>query len=320
MPSGAAVVSFVAGGRAWAVSPGNGRTITCLFDVSDPGVFSWGPRGDRVALSGLEVRGVGTSVSRPSAGVRAPYFSWSRPTGTTVIFTRGDRHTLLRADMGTPNTRDITPVAGKTYGDMAYHPSGLAIGLVTADGSGSQIWMSTNQGQNPVVVVGAQAGTTFPHLVFAHDGKGLYYSIEKQDGTHALGRYELASGAANPAVWTGDAPVADMVELGGMPGLALTLGAACESRRAVFSALDGSLDQRLDPGVSGPVSVVGRLDADRFVVAAGGCGKPQDLYVVHRSGAAPQLLVRSVDAAALRIPEPTPPPPLPANLPRSGFA
>ena len=38
------------------------------------------------------------------------------------------------------------------------------------------------------------------------------------------------------------------------------------------------------------------------------------------SGKAPELLVRSVDAAALRLPEPTPPPPLPANLPSSGFA
>jgi hypothetical protein len=316
----AAVVSFVAGGRAWAVSPDDGRTLACLFETTAPSVFSWGPRGDRVALSGLEVRGVGTSVSRPSAGVKAPYFSWSRPTGTTVIFTKGDRHTLLRADMGTANTREITPVARKTYGDMAYHPSGLAIGFATSDASGSQIWMSTNQGQNPIPIVDAPAGTTFPHLVFAHDGTGLYYGVEKKDGSHALGRYELTSASANPTLWTGDAPVADMVELGGVPGLALTLGATCESHRAVFTALDGSPDQGLDPGVAGPVSVVGRLDADRFVVAAGGCGKPQDLYMVHRSGVAPQLLVRSVDAAAMRTPEPSPPPPLPASLPRSGFA
>lgn len=313
-------MSFVAGGRAWAVSPDDGRTLTCLFETSAPGVFSWGPLGDRVALRGLEVRGVGSKVSRPAVPSGATYFSWSRPTGTTVIFTKGDRHTLLRADMGTAGTRDITPVPGKTYGDMAYHPSGLAIGLVASDASGSQILMSTNQGQSAVTLVQGNAGTTFPHLVFAHDGTGLYYSIEKKDGTHALGRYELTSGNTDPTLWTGDAPVAGMAELAGAPGLALTLGATCESHRAVFTALDGSPDQKLDPGVGGPVSVVGRLDADRFVVAAGGCGKPQDLYLVHRSGAAPQLLVRSAAAAALRIPEPTPPPPLPGDLPRSGFA
>jgi hypothetical protein len=302
------------------VSPDDGRTLTCLFETSAPGVFSWGPLGDRVALRNLQVRGVGNNVSRPAVAGGATYFSWSRPTGTTVIFTKGDRHTLMRADMGQPGTRDITPLPGKTYGDMAYHPSGLAIGFVASDASGSQILMATNQGQGAVTLVEADQGTTFPHLVFARDGTSLFYSIEKKDGTHALGRYELPSGKGNPALWTGDAPVADMVELAGVPGLALTLGATCESHRAVFTALDGSLDQRLDPGVAGPVSVVGRLDADRFVVAAGGCGKPQDLYLVHRSGAVPQLLARSVDAAALRIAEPTPPPPLPANLPRSGFA
>ena len=313
-------MSFEAGGRAWAVSPDDGRTLTCQFEVSTPGIFSWGPLGDRVVLRNLQVRGVGNPVSRPAVAGGATYFSWSRPTGTTVIFTKGDRHFLMRADMGKAGTQDITPVPGKTYGDMAYHPSGLAIGFVTTDASGSQIAMSTNLGQSAVTLVQADQGTTFPHLVFAHDGKGLFYSIEKKDGTHALGRYELESGSVDPKLWTGDAPVADMVELGGVPGLALTLGATCETHRAVFTALDGSPDVKLDPGVGGPVSVVGRLDADRFAVAAGGCGEPQDLYLVHRSGAAPQLLVKGADAAALRIAEPTPPPPLPGDLPRSGFA
>jgi hypothetical protein len=37
-------------------------------------------------------------------------------------------------------------------------------------------------------------------------------------------------------------------------------------------------------------------------------------------GPAPQLLVPAVDNARVRFPEPTPHPPLPQRLPRSGFA
>jgi hypothetical protein len=320
-PAPTAVVTFVTGGRVWAVSPDDAGSLTCLFELgqSGAGLFSWGPRGDRVVLSGLQVRGVGAAADRPSTDVRVSYYSWSRPTGTTVIHTSSARDGLFRADLGTSGRREITPVPAKKYGDMAYHPSGVAIGFAVSDSSGSEIWMATNQGKNPQRLVQAPPGTTFPRLVFAHDGRGLYYSVDTNDGPHAVVRYEVETGEA-VSLWTGDASVREIVELGGVPGLALTLGSKCEERRAVFTAHDGSPDRALDPAVPGPVSVLGRLDADRFVVAAGGCGKAQDLYTVHLSGKPPTLLVRSVDTAALRVPEPTPAPPLPANLPNAGFA
>jgi hypothetical protein len=137
-----------------------------------------------------------------------------------------------------------------------------------------------------------------------------------------LAVYSLADGGVEPAVWSGDAPIANIVELAGAPGVALTVGTPCANRRAVFSTLDGSAGQPLNTGVDGPTSVVGRLDADRFVVAAGGCNAPSDLYLVRTAagGPPPTLLVAGVDAATLRQPEPTPPPPLPTNLPKSEFA
>lgn len=136
-----AVVTFVASGRVWAVSPDDGRSLTCLFELgqSKADVFSWGPRGDRVVLSGLQVRGVGAAVERPSADVRVSYYSWSRPTGTTVIHTGRSGDGLFRADLGTSARREITPVPAKKYGDMAYHPSGLAIGFAVSDASGTEI-------------------------------------------------------------------------------------------------------------------------------------------------------------------------------------
>jgi hypothetical protein len=322
IPGPGADLTFVAGGRAWAIAPDRPASLRCLFPVTNAGLWSWGPKGDRVLLDGLEVRGVGTPLSRPAANFDPSYYSWSRPTGTTVVFTDQSQRSIFRADMGYGGSQDITPVPGATYGDMAYHPSGLAIGFVAAPAGGPQeLWMSTNTGTNPQLLVSAgDPGTTFGHIVFAHDGVGLYYSVDTAAGGHTLARFDLPTGAVAQSLWSGAAPIDDITELAGVPGVALTIGAACADRRAVFSALDGTAGQALNPGVPGPASVVGRLDADRFVVAVGGCnGASSDLYLVSRSGAAPVLIVRGVTTAAMRTPEPTPPPPLPQNLPRSGF-
>jgi hypothetical protein len=240
-----------------------------------------------------------------------------------VVFTDGARKRLARADLGQSGSRDITPLQGEglIYGDMAYHPSGLAIGFVVTDPAGAQIYLSTNQGKDAKLLVDGPPGTTFAHLVFAHDGNSLFYSIDRNDGTHTLARYGLTDAGVAPALWKGDAAVANIVELAGVPGVGLTVGTPCANRRAVFSTLDGSAGQPLTTGIEGPTSIVGRLDADRFVIAAGGCDAPSDLYIVRAAaGARPTLLVTGVDAATLRQPEPTPPPPLPTNLPQSEFA
>ena len=284
-----------------------------------------------MALPGLEVRGVGSTVSRPKSDLHPVYYSWSRPTGTTVIFTDAPRHRLARADLGRAAARDITPLPGVNYGDVAYHPSGLAIGFVVEKPDGVEIWMATNQGQNPQRLVGAPPGTTFGHLVFAHDGTDLYYSVDRTDGSHALVRYNLPSGDVAPALWTGSDRVDDIVELAGTPGVVLTVGSGCEAHRAVLSPLDGSPGVPLSTGSGAPTSIVGRLDRDRFVVATGGCNAPSDLWIVQAASAGPAghttpaatppvLLVRGVDAATLRQPEPIPPPPLPTNLPRAAVA
>src|SRR5437879_6333834 len=253
----------------------------------------------------------------PIAGARC----LRRPSGTRIWFTAGSRTSVFRADIGSASASEVTPLPNVSYGDMAYHPSGLGDGFVTTDARGTGLWMSTNTGANPLQLVAAPPGTTFGHIVFAHDGKGLYYSVDKADGTHSLAREDLPTGTPTQNLWTGDAPIGgDIVELAGVPGLGLTVGTTCAQHRAVFSALDGRAGTPLASGLSGPTSVIGRLDADRFIVAAGGCGGPQDLYLAHASGRPPQLLVKAVDNAGMRLPEPAPAPPLPQNLPRSGFA
>src|SRR4029453_14841130 len=78
-----APVTFVAEGRAWATTP-DGLRLWCLFEVRRPGPFLWGPRGDRVVLDGLEVRGVGTPVWRPARGIETVSLAWLGANGNAL--------------------------------------------------------------------------------------------------------------------------------------------------------------------------------------------------------------------------------------------
>jgi len=69
-----------------------------------------------------------------------------------------------------------------------------------------------------------------------------------------------------------------------------------------------------------PSRAVGWLDDKHLLVEAGGCGEPLDLYSVQHETLAAQLLVKNVEAASVRRPEPLPPPPLPIRGERGSFA
>src|SRR5205823_7039630 len=125
-----------ASGRAWVVAP-DGTGLTCLFDVSDPGAFAWGPRGDRVVLGGLEVRGIGTDAARPPEVLSPGSLSWGRPVGKAIVFTDGS--SLKKAPVGTDRIEDITPLENETYQEVVYHPSGLALAFVVEDSTGSAV-------------------------------------------------------------------------------------------------------------------------------------------------------------------------------------
>ena len=320
-PDPRAVVTFVAEGRVWAVAPDDPSTLTCLFDIDDAGIFSWGPRGDRVVLAGLEVRGVGTDVSRPPANLHPSYFSWSRPTGTTVVFSDQRQRTISRADLGSSGVRDITPLPDRTFGDIAYHPSGLAIAFVAKESDGTpSIWISTNTGENAELLVQAAGPeTAFEHIVFSHDGVGLLYTLDRGD-THTVERFDLTTGGIVEMA-SFDAPVHEVIDTAGLP-LAFTIAASCQER-TVFTQVRPDAGAPVQPVVveaGPPLTALGRLDSSRVVVAAGGCDAPSDLYVTNTVSGETRMLVRSVDAAAMRTPEPSPPPPLPDRLPQSGFA
>jgi hypothetical protein len=314
-----ATVSFVLGGRAWAVAP-DGSGLTCLFELPDPGPFLWGPRGDRVVVGGLKVLGVGSDAAGPSLALSPARLDWGHPKGLSLVFPSDDAKVLRKVEVGSSHVIDISPFEGRTYSDVVFHPSGLALGFVADGPDGSEIDVSSNTGTDPKHVVITNEGTVFGPIAFGGSGTSVFYAAKLADGTHMLARYELDEGEPYEKLWVGHRDVLALIpELRRGTRVALTVGTGCSDAQAIYSDLDGTDGTALLPSADGPTSVVGWLDDHRLLVAAG-CGT-EDLWTVDlRNGGAPTLVVRGVDRGALRVPVPTPPPALPAIGVSSPFA
>jgi hypothetical protein len=303
-----APVAFVAGGRAWATTA-EGRRLWCLFEVRRPGPFLWGPRGDRVALEGLEVRGVGTPVWRPPRGIETVSLTWLGPNGNALLFVTPGRLNLASADLGSIDLRELTPFRGPTYQAVASHPSGEALAFVIRRNGASEIWMASNAGTGAVRLVGPTRAGLGP-LAFSASGKALYYGAKPADGARRLEVFSLAEGRRLAPAWAGER---DLLAIVGRRDpaatqLAVDTGGGCDDRRADLSGLDGGPGRPLLPAATRPTSAVGWLDGRAVLVAEGGCDGPFDLWRVDVGGGEPELVARGVDRAALRRPDPRPAP------------
>jgi len=325
-PAPAATVAFVSSGRAWAAAP-DGTGLTCLFDVVAPGPFAWGPQGDRVLLDGLEVRGVGSSAQRPAGTAVPTAFSWGRPVGKAIVFSQAAQ--LEKAAIGSGQIDDISPFPATAYRDVAYHPSGLAIGFVVVDAKynegegepGYSIWMSSNTGADQRRLVWSKTGTEFGPIAFEKGGDQLFYVAHQPSGKWFLARLLLKEGKVSEGQWIGDAPVLRLSLApsptttpltAGLPaGAALDVGTGCDDRRAVSSTLDGSEGKPLLPAATRPTTALGWLDPSNILVAEGGCDGPFDLWVANVAEGAPVLLAGHVDVGAVRTIASGEAPPLP---------
>jgi hypothetical protein len=323
VPAAEATITFAAEGRAWAVAP-NGSGLTCVFKVTDPGLFEWGPRADRVVLAGLEVRGVGTKVSRPAGTVEPSEASWSRPTGQAFVFIDPQGKSIQKAGVGDTTLQDVTPAEQEgrfpTHADIAfqeviYHPSGGAFGFVMTDFEGSAVWMSTNTGATPTRLIWSNEGTIFGPIAFAPDGTTLYYAAHLANGTTMISREEIGQSRVTTGLWLGKQDVLRMVPSLDGTAIALDTGTGCDDRQALVSRLDSTEGQPLLPGAAGPTSVIGWVDGSTVLVSEGGCNGPTKLWIAPVAlGGAATLVTEGVDRAAVRVPEPTPPPAIP-NFP-----
>jgi len=322
LPSGCAdrhseptqTVAFVADGRAWALDPSS-EALTCLFDVSDPGPFTWGPLGDRVLLGGLHMEAIGGQTLQAPLDVEPGPSAWGHPMGTAVAFVSGDGTELDKRYLDQKGIVDISPLHGVSYLSVTYHPSGLALAFVAEREGRQSIWLSSNLGEDPRRLVFSKEGTEFEALEFSADGRSLVYAAQHADGHPEVLALDLANRSFIRWLWRGD-PGQQVLSVFQPPSrsgrfLGLTLGTSCDDGSAVVRGPDRKLIRVL-PDASEPSRVLGWLDRTHVLVGAGGCRDQLDLsaFDVRTEESVP--LVSGVTAAASRAPAP----PAPSSLPQ----
>jgi hypothetical protein len=293
-------VAFVADGRAWALDPSDGD-VTCLFPVADAGPFAWGPQGDRVLLGDFEIRGVTPEAPDfPPVRVGLGPFDWGHPIGLAVVFADPKGHPRKRfLDDG--HVERLTSLPEGRYLEVAYHPSGLALAFVVEGADGEEIWLSTNEGNDPQRLIFSEAGTTFPSIAFSPDGTQLWWTALHDGGLVELHWMDLADRSGFETTWSQPTKkVADNLKIAPTGRLkSVDLGTGCDDRQALV--LSGRSGTPAVPDEDRPTTALGWLDRTTLLVAAGGCGEPQDLYAVDGTGDEdPVALVLEVEQAAPR--------------------
>lgn len=311
--------TFVALGRAWALSV-DGRRLTCLFEVGDPGPFEWGPLGDRALVAGLEVKGLPGAPVRPAEGIDPSVLSWGRPTGRSVVFVAPGGSALEKMHLERTTLEDVTPLRAAAFVNVTYHPSGLALGFAIRRGQRESLWLSSNTGEEPSRMVFTEVGTTFGAMAFSQDGRTLLYAALHTDDHTDLHQIDLTDTSQAPVLWA-SLPGGRILDI--LPGdapevVAFTTGSGCEDSAAMVRTGSEPGGRFLLPGETRPTRAVGWLDGTRMMVATGGCDEPLDLTSVDLAAGEIVPLAFGVDAASVRTPAPTPPPPLPDEVDTGG--
>ncbi len=297
-------VTFVADGSAWALDPAGTGVPTCLFDVPAPGPFTWSPRGDRALLADLAIENIRGATVRTGDTPDAGSPSWGHPIGKAVVYISADGKHLEKVYPGSQHVDDITPVEDVTYLSVIYHPSGTALAFVVDTGKREEIWLSSNVGADPKLMVFAVNGTQFGAMDFSADGNLLYYGALHQDGSLILHDIDLRDPSTNTGLWRGESGKR-MLGVFASPdpdsrAVAMTTGTSCEDSQAVVLDPDGTSMPVGYPGT--PSRVVGWVDAGTVLIAEGGCGVPASIATASLGAAAGLPLVVGVDEAASRRP------------------
>jgi hypothetical protein len=293
-------VAFVAGGRAWALDPDT-LAISCLFETSDPGAFAWGPQGDRVLLGGSQIVGLTKDApDLPAIGQDPTVLDWGHPLGLAVVFADPAGEPLKRF-VDDDSVASLSGLPQGQYLQLAYHPSGLALGFVVERNGRQSIWLSTNEGEDPQRLVFPIGGTEFPSIAFSPDGQKLWWIAEHAAGFPELHWMDLGDRSTFTDTWRGPkGTVATGLKLAPSGQLkAATEGATCATHRALV--ITGGTARPAMPLESLPTTALGWLDASTLLVAAG-CAGPTDLFAVdaHEQGSAPTLLVSGAEIASPR--------------------
>jgi hypothetical protein len=294
-------VAFVADGHAWALDPTDGH-LACLFRVRQPGAFAFGPQGDRVMLAGLGVVGVPSGAPAwPPVGPTPTVFDWGHPLGLAVVYASPSGAPEKRL-MDDGSVEKLTSMPKGTYESIAYHPSGLALGSIVDEGERQGIWLSSNEGKDPVRLVFSRPDTTFSSVAFSPDGTQIWWIAQHAGTLSEIHWMDLADRSTFQTVLSrGLDPTARGLQLAPSgPLMSATQGASCEQEQAMVVDKEGA--HPAIPGGRGPTHSLGWLDAKTLLVATGGCGQPESLSAVawsHGTGTA-TALVDGIDIGAPR--------------------
>jgi hypothetical protein len=306
-------VAFAASGGVWALDPSNDH-LSCLLQADDPGPFLWGPLGDRVLLGGFRVAGLGSSPSFDVNAAAPQIADWGHPIGIAIVFAQEGVGVPRKFFLEDDKLQKLGSMPKARYLDVAYHPSGLALAWVLERGGRQEIWFSTNEGLDPKRLVFSVQGTTFTDVGFTHDGQSLVYVANHAQGYAEVHTIDLSDPTTLHSVWKGgQGDLISSVSLSPTDGrMVATEGRGCSDSRAVQLVHEREALPAL-PGEHRPTTVLGWLDAHTYLVGAGGCGEPVDLYAAStKHSVEPQLLVKGVVAAASRAAAP----PAPTSLPK----
>jgi hypothetical protein len=306
-------VAFAASGRVWALDPSSGR-LSCVLRTQDPGPFLWGPLGDRVLLGGFRVAGLGSSPSYDLRANGPQVADWGHPIGIAIVFAQQGLGVPEKFFLENHKVEKLRAMPKARYLDVAYHPSGLALAWVLERRGRQEIWFSTNEGLDPKRLVFSVQGTTFSDVGFTHDGESLVYVANHSQGYSEVHTIDLADPTTLHGVWKSSqgAFIRSMFLSSTDGRMVATAGERCANSRAVQLVHERRARPAL-PGEHRPTAALGWLNAHTYLVSAGGCGEPIDLYAVStKHGTEPQLLVTGVDAAASRAAAP----PAPTSLPK----
>jgi hypothetical protein len=292
-------VAFVSAGRAWALDPTT-DAVSCLFSVGDAGPFAWGPQGDRVLLGGFRVRGLDADAPNlPPIDARPTTFGWGNPIGLAVVFASGSG-TPQKRFMDDGSVEQLSALPAGRYLEIAYHPSGLALGFVVDQDGKQSIWFSTNEGKDPERLVFGVGGTRFTSIAFSPDGQRLWWIAQHANGSPQLHWMDLGDRTGFTDVWKGaEGTFAQGLSIS--PGgryESVNEGAACEQQQALV--IKGGSATPAMPFEDRPTSALGWLDRTHLLVGAGGCADPTQLFSVDVTGGQPVALLTGADVAAPR--------------------
>lgn len=274
--------------------------------------MEWGARGDRLLTKNPEVVAYGPGFLRRFPGDNR-YETWSRPTGTSVIYVTHDFQRLLKQEVATGEVTDVSFLA--YHLDVAYHPAGTHIAVAGETESGRMgVFLATNEGTQVQQIVRGHESRQVGELGFSHDGRRLYFHAQHEDRLD-LHSVRLVTGASTreslvahslKTIFSGDkAPYYAVSPFRRRPRILYGPCIPGEARIRV-----GSEETVLDPAV-GAVDPVGWLPDDTvvFIAYPGRCDDfgEGDLYSWKNGEAT--LLVENVDGAAIRARLPKAPDP-----------